>query len=62
MPASSTKQLKFIYAKRAQYKTKSKAPKKYKWVFDEEWGHLKENAKIMTFEEFNIYLECKSQH
>jgi hypothetical protein len=57
MPAKSLKQLKFIYAKRAQYKTKTKAPEKYKWVFDEEWGHLKENVKIMTFQEFDVYLD-----
>ena len=37
MPAKSQQQLKLIYALRNKYKTKKKAPKKFKWVFDKEW-------------------------
>lgn len=37
MPAKSKSQLRLIYAMRNKYKTKSKAPEKWKWVFDEEW-------------------------
>ena len=41
MPAKSQQQLKFIYAIRNKYKTKKDAPKKFKWVFDEEWTDVK---------------------
>lgn len=41
MPAKSQQQLKFIYAIRNKYKTKKEAPKKFKWVFDEEWTDVK---------------------
>lgn len=36
MPAKSEKQLKYIYYLKNKYKSKSKAPKKYKWAFDPE--------------------------
>jgi ribosomal protein S18 acetylase RimI-like enzyme len=37
MPASSQQQAKFIFAMRHKYKSKRKAPKNMKWVFDEKW-------------------------
>ena len=51
MPAKSKQQLKLIYAIRNKYKSKKKAPKKWKWVFGEEWGRLEE-SHIMTFNQF----------
>jgi len=50
MPAKSPKQLKFIFAKRNQYKSKKKTPKSFKWVWGKEWAHLE---SIMSFDEFN---------
>ena len=52
MPAKNKKQLALIYAKRHQYGTKEKAPKKWKWVFDSEWGHLKESYSIIRLKDF----------
>lgn len=37
MPAKSQQQMKYIYAMRNKYKSKKKAPKNMKWVFDEKW-------------------------
>ena len=51
MPAKPKKQLKLIYAKRNQFKSEENTPKKWKWVWSEEWGHLKENIK--KFKDFN---------
>ena len=62
MPAKSQQQMKFIYSMRNKYKTKSKAPKDMKWVFDEEWTsdikmkNLPKKVKesyIMDFTTFN---------
>jgi len=50
MPAKSKQQLKLIYAIRNKYGSKKKAPKKWKWVFGEEWGHLEEG--LLTFDQF----------
>lgn len=50
MPAKSPKQLKYIYAMRNKYGSKKKAPKKYKWLFAKEWGHMEKN--IMDFTSF----------
>ena len=52
MPAQSQQQLKLVYAKRNQYGSKEKTPKKWKWVWQEEWGHLKEGFSIIRFEDF----------
>jgi len=41
MPSSSEKQRKYVYYLRNKYKSKSKAPEKYKWAFDDEWLKLK---------------------
>jgi hypothetical protein len=37
MPALSQKQFILIQAKRSQYKSVTKTPEKWKWVWDEEW-------------------------
>jgi hypothetical protein len=52
MPAKSEKQLKFIYALRNRYKSKTKTPKKYKWVWNDEWLHLKKESYILKFDQF----------
>lgn len=68
MPAKSQQQLKFIYALRNKYKTKKKAPKKFKWVFDKEWTEgvkMKKLPKtveanegiLLKFSEFNAINE-----
>ena len=53
MPAKSKQQLKLIWAIRNKYGSKSKAPKKWKWVFGEEWGHLAKESHIFNFNQFN---------
>jgi len=52
MPAKSEKQLRLIWVIRRKYKTKSKTPKKWKWVWGEEWTHLEKESVILRFEEF----------
>ena len=37
MPAKSKQQFKYIWAMRNKYKSKKKAPKSMKWVFNKEW-------------------------
>jgi len=37
MPSKSKNQFKYIYAMRNKYKSKKKAPKNMKWVFNKEW-------------------------
>ena len=37
MPAKSKQQFRYIWAMRNKYKSKKKAPKGMKWVFDKEW-------------------------
>jgi hypothetical protein len=56
MPASSEKQLRFIWAKRRQYGKRKSTPKKWKWIWKPEWVHLKKesNSYILTFESFNL--------
>lgn len=53
MPAKSKQQLKLIWAIRNKYGSKAKAPKKWKWVFGEEWGHLAKESHIFNFKQFN---------
>jgi hypothetical protein len=60
MPATSQQQARYIFAMRNKYKSKRKAPKNMKWVFDEEWTkgikfkdlpYKKENH-LLNFDEF----------
>jgi len=44
MPAKSKSQLRLIYARRNQYKSKAKTPKKWKWIWEKEWGELEKGA------------------
>ena len=37
MPAKSKQQFKYIWAMRRKYKSKKKAPKNMKWIFNKEW-------------------------
>lgn len=37
MPAKTKPQFKYIWAMRRKYKSKKKAPKNMKWVFDKKW-------------------------
>ena len=54
MPAKSKKQLRLIWAIRRKWGSKSKAPKKWKWVFSPEWSKLEE-SHIMRWDSFNHY-------
>ena len=37
MPAKSKQQFRYIWAMRNKYKSKKKAPKNMKWVFNKDW-------------------------
>jgi len=58
MPAKSQAQRGLIFGKRNQYKTKKNTPKKWKWIWDEDYenkGKLPEKVKesrIYNFETF----------
>lgn len=60
MPAKSKSQLKLVYAKRNQFESESKTPKKWKWVWGSEWGHLKEHIK--SFENFITHLPFDNKY
>ena len=50
MPARSQSQRGLIFARRDQYGSKEKTPKKWKWIWDEAWenrGRLPERAKLV---------------
>jgi hypothetical protein len=63
MPVKSQQQAKYIWAMRRKWGSRKKAPKKMKWVFDQDWTKeikFKDLPKkveslnfIRTFEEFN---------
>jgi len=53
MPAKTEKQRRFIWAIRRKYGTRKNAPKKWKWVFGEEWSHLAKESHILNFNQFN---------
>lgn len=56
MPAKSNKQLRFIYAKRGQYKNKKSTPSKWKWIWNDEWLHVRESI-ILSFNDFTKILK-----
>lgn len=37
MPSKSKQQFRYIWAMRRKYKSKKKAPKNMKWVFNKDW-------------------------
>ena len=51
MPSKSEKQRRFIYAIRNKYKKKKDTPKKWKWVWNDEWLKIEENL-ITSFDLF----------
>ncbi len=53
MPAKTEKQRRFIWAIRRKYGTRKNAPKKWKWVFKDEWGRLAKESHIFSFTQFN---------
>jgi len=57
MPAKSKRQLKYIYAMRNKYGNKKNAPKNMKWVFNDEWIHLKE--KMTYLKNINDFISEK---
>lgn len=50
MPSKSVKQRNLIFAIRNKYKDKKNTPKKWKWVWGDEW--LKVESYIMNFKSF----------
>ena len=52
MPSSSEQQRKFIFAKRSQYGSRDKAPKKRQWVFDKEWEKVEEDNYMEKYKRF----------
>jgi len=68
MPAKSEQQRKLIFAKRGQYGSVEKTPKKWKWVWEDGWGNKgklpykvkkknknkKFESNIITFSDFML--------
>ncbi len=48
MPVKSKSQLKYIFAMRKKYKSKSNAPEHMKWVFNDEWTKGVETSGLPT--------------
>jgi len=65
MPAKSQQQLKMIYARRNRYKSEDKTPKKWKWIWDEDWTDVsfKELPEKIEEYKFNrqVYIELLSE-
>ena len=57
MPFKSDKQRKFIYYLRGKYSTKKNTPKKYKWIWAEDW--VSENKILTKFNTFSKNMEFK---
>jgi len=60
MPAKSQAQRGLIFGKRNQYKTKKNTPKKWKWIWDEDYenkGKLPEKVKESFITKFKIFEE-----
>jgi len=45
LPARSRKQQRYIFYLRNKYKSPSKTPEKYKWIWKKEWERLEEAKK-----------------
>jgi len=52
MPATSQAQRGLIFSKRNQYKTKKNTPKKWKWIWDDEWEN---KGKLPKYKKSRIY-------
>jgi hypothetical protein len=53
MPAKSRQQLKLIYSIRDKYKSETKTPKKWKWVWEEKWTDVDYKKLPQKVEETN---------
>lgn len=64
MPAKSKNQFKYIWAMRRKYKSKKKAPKSMKWVFDEEWTDVeyKDLPKKIKERHIQSYIDFVNEH
>lgn len=51
MPFRSNKQRRYIYYLRGKYSNKKNTPKKFKWIWSEDWGVVSEN-KVYKFKSF----------
>ncbi len=65
MPAKSQQQLKMIYARRNRYKSEDKTPKKWKWIWDEDWTDVSFKDLPEKIEEFkynrDVYIDLLSE-
>lgn len=59
MPASSQAQRRLIFGKRNQYKNEKRTPKKWKWIWDDDWENkgklpekVKKESRIYDFDTF----------
>ena len=64
MPARSKNQFKYIWAMRRKYKSKKKAPKSMKWVFDDEWTDVeyKDLPKKIKERHIQSYIDFVNEH
>lgn len=64
MPAKSKNQFKYIWAMRNKYKSKKKAPKSMKWVFDDEWTDVeyKNLPKKLKERHVQSYIDFVNEH
>lgn len=64
MPAKSKNQFKYIWAMRRKYKSKKKAPKSMKWVFDDEWTDVeyKDLPKKIKERHIQSYIDFVNEH
>ena len=53
MPSKSEKQKRLVYAKRNIYKSKLNTPKKWKWIWNNDWLHVENLNHIKLFEDFS---------
>jgi hypothetical protein len=64
MPAKSKNQFKYIWAMRRKYKSKKKAPKSMKWVFNDEWTDVeyKDLPKKVKERYVHSYIDFLNEH
>lgn len=64
MPAKSKNQFKYIWAMRRKYKSKKKAPKSMKWVFNDEWTDVeyKDLPKKVKERHVHSYIDFLNEH
>ena len=59
MPTSSQAQRRLIFGKRCQYENEKRTPKKWKWIWDDDWENkgklpekVKKESRIYDFDTF----------